>query len=354
MKTSAFDYALPEERIAHEPVSPRDAARLLVHHIGADETRHVRVRDLPDCLDPKDLLVVNDTRVRSARLLGRRRSGAAVELLLLERSAAGAWQALVQPAGRLKPGEEVELEGGALFARMLGRGRDESDRPLPEWTLELFGANGEVASEETIAEFGRVPLPPYIRRSGSHARQRDQRDYQTIFARELGAAAAPTAGLHFTDELLARLDQAGIERATLTLHVGAGTFRPVTAQDTDEHRMHAEQFVLPQATAEAVARCRARGGRVVGVGTTSARVLESRASGDGVQPGAGSTDLFITPGFRFGALDALLTNFHLPQSTLLMLVSALAGRERTLSLYQEAIEDGYRFYSYGDAMLLLP
>ena len=354
MKTSAFDYRLPEERIAHEPVWPRDSARMLVHGIAAGETRHLRVRDLPDCLGPEDLLVVNDTRVRSARLLGKRRSGAAVELLLLERNAAGAWQALVQPAARLKPGEEVELEGGALLARMLERGRDEAGLPLAEWTLELFDAAGAAAGEEAVAEFGRVPLPPYIRRSGSEARPADQRDYQTIFARELGAAAAPTAGLHFTAELLARLDRAGIERAALTLHVGAGTFRPVTAEDTDQHRMHSERFVLPAATVRAVARCRARSGRVVCVGTTPARVLESCVSDGGLRPGRGSTDLFITPGFRFRALDAILTNFHLPRSTLLMLVSAFAGRERTLSLYREAIEHGYRFYSYGDAMLLLP
>jgi S-adenosylmethionine:tRNA ribosyltransferase-isomerase len=311
------------------------------------------VRDLPDCLGPLDLLVVNDTRVRNARLIGKRRSGAAVEVLLLERSPAGVWQALVQPAARLKPGEEVELEGGALLARMLERGRDAAGR-LAEWRLELFDATGRAADEGAVEEFGRVPLPPYIRRAGSEARPADRRDYQTIFARELGAAAAPTAGLHFTDELLARLERAGIERRALTLHVGAGTFRPVTALDTDEHRMHAEHYVLPTATARAVEGCRARGGRVVCVGTTSARVLESCASDGGVTAGRGSTDLFITPGFRFRAMDGILTNFHLPQSTLLMLVSAFAGRERTLSLYREAIELEYRFYSYGDAMLLLP
>lgn len=342
MKVSDFDYELPPDRIAQVPAVPRDAARLLAHDVGADRSEHARVRELDRFLGPGDLLVVNDTRVRRARLCGRRATGGAVQVLLLEPLGEGRWRALARPAGKLRAGELLELEGGRLTARACERG------PGGEWILEL-------ADEGRIEQVGRMPLPPYIRRppGDDPLRELDREAYQTVFARELGAVAAPTAGLHFTRELLERLEQAGAERARVTLHVGLGTFRPVGVEDTDEHEMHAEAYELPEETVAAVARCRERGGRVVAVGTTTVRVLETCAQGDGrVRAGSGETRLFLEPGARFRVVDALMTNFHLPRSTLLMLVAAFAGRERILRLYAEAIERGYRFYSYGDAMLL--
>ena len=354
MKITEFDYELPAGRIALEPARPRDAARLLVHEIASDSTRHQLVRDLDLVLAPGDLLVVNDTRVRAARLIGSRASGGQVELLLLEREPAitgGAWRALARPASRLRPGEEVALEGGALTARFLARG------PAGEWRLELRGEAGGPAGEEEIERHGRMPLPPYLGRPRGDDpwRELDRESYQTVFARERGAVAAPTAGLHFTPELALRLEQRGVSFARVTLHVGEGTFRPVTVEDTGEHRMHAERYELGEDAARAVNSCRARGGRVLAVGTTSVRVLETCAEDSGlVRAQRGETALFLVPGARFRAVDALLTNFHLPRSTLLMLVAAFAGRERVLRLYAEAIERGYRFYSYGDAMLLLP
>jgi S-adenosylmethionine:tRNA ribosyltransferase-isomerase len=353
VKVADFDYVLPPERIAQAPVEPRDSAKLFVHDIGRDASEHVHVRDLATLLAPGDLLVVNDTRVRSARLVGARASGGAVELLLLERLASGEWRALARPAARLKPGEVVELEGGALDARMLERERDAESG---EWRVELVDRRASgLAIDALIERVGRAPLPPYIRRPRGvdSEREHDRERYQTVFARELGAVAAPTAGLHFTPELLARLEQRGVERATVTLHVGEGTFRAVTAEDTDQHVMHRERYELPQPTVLAVERCRARGGRVVAVGTTSVRVLESCAEASRtLRAGAGSTQLFLVPGADFHVVDALLTNFHLPRSTLLMLVAAFAGRERVLGLYAEAVAAQYRFYSYGDAMLL--
>jgi S-adenosylmethionine:tRNA ribosyltransferase-isomerase len=392
VKTSDFDYELPESAIAQEPAVPRDAARLLVYDIARDRTEHRTARDLPEILRAGDLLVVNDTRVRPARLFGRRASGGSVELLMLGPVAMGAtstkgatepagptrtegapgapgaacttgasatpgrWRAFVKPAKRLRSGESVELEGGALVARAVERVADGA-----EWIVEIQDPRAPSRSvEELLEERGHVPLPPYIHRGfrtdpddASEARDRER--YQTVFAAHPGAVAAPTAGLHFTHELLARLAERGIERASVTLHVGAGTFQPVQVEEVEEHCMHAEEFVLDDAAVAAVERARARGGRVIAVGTTSARVLESCAGEDGrLHASAGSTRLFITPGRRFRAIDGLLTNFHLPRSTLLMLVSAFAGRERVLRLYREALERGYRFYSYGDAMLLLP
>ena len=356
MRVSDFDYELPPERIAQEPAHPRDSARLLLHRLAADETEHLRCADIDRVLAPGDLLVVNDTRVRAARLVGQRASGGVVELLLVERLDARRWRALVKPAGRLRAGERLELEGGALVATLTERPRRPDGGPAPEWLLELEpGAGGEV--EVALERHGRMPLPPYIRRprGADPRRDEDRASYQTVFARESGAVAAPTAGLHFTPALLERLAARGVERAALTLHVGEGTFKPVSAQRTEEHQMHAESYTLPAATVAAVERCRQRAGRVVAVGTTSVRVLESCVDSAGrLQPGSGSTRLFLVPGARFQRVDALLTNFHLPRSTLLMLVSALAGRERVLRLYGQAIERGYRFYSYGDAMLLLP
>ena len=360
MRTSDFDYELPSERIAQAPADPRDSARMLVCERASGAVRHRTVRDLPEELAAGDLLVVNDTRVLPARLAARRASGGAVELLFLEPSAPGArghWRALVRPARKLRVGEEL-LGPGGLVARAIEREREPGGEAGAVWTVALDDpARPERTVEDLLERHGRVPLPPYIER----ARAGDARDpvdreaYQTVFAEHRGAVAAPTAGLHFTPELLGRLEDARVERASVTLHVGLGTFQPVVAEDLDEHRMHAERFVLPEATASAVAAARARGARVVAVGTTTVRVLESCAADDGrLRAGAGETRLFVRPGTRFRAIDALLTNFHLPRSTLLMLVSALLGRERTLELYAEAVRREYRFFSYGDAMLVLP
>ena len=358
MKLSDFDYELPPERIAQRPAEPRDAARLLVHDVPRDATSHAIVRELPRFLEPGDLLVVNDTRVRPARLFGRRGSGGAVELLVLGRGKEpGTWRAMVRPAKRLREGELLELEAGALRGRALRREPDEQGELGAEWLFEIADVQDpDRAVEDCLERFGRMPLPPYIERSRDPAspREEDTASYQTIFARVAGAVAAPTAGLHFTEVLLADLERRGIEFARITLHVGAGTFQPVATEAIVDHRMHAEELRVDAAAAGAIERARARGGRVVAVGTTSARAIESACDATGVvRPFAGSTRLFVVPGYRLRAVDALLTNFHLPRSTLLMLVSAFAGRERILALYAEAIAHGYRFYSYGDAMLLL-
>jgi S-adenosylmethionine:tRNA ribosyltransferase-isomerase len=358
MKVSDFEYELPEERIAQRPVEPRDAARLLVHDVRRDTTQHLLVRDLPHILAPGDLLVVNDTRVRPARWIWRRRSGGAVELLMLGTAGSPTrWRAMTRPAKRLREGERLELQGGALVARACERIRDSQGRPGPEWIFEIQDASGENRTvEECLDRYGRMPLPPYIQRSEADdpGPDADRVWYQTIFARDAGAVAAPTAGLHFTRDLLDRLDERGIERAEVTLHVGLGTFQPINTAAVEDHVMHAETFRVPATTAAAFERTLARGGRVLAVGTTSARALESACDASGrIRPGSGETRLFITPGYRFNAVGALLTNFHLPRSTLLMLVSAFASRERILRLYAEAIARDYRFYSYGDAMLLI-
>jgi S-adenosylmethionine:tRNA ribosyltransferase-isomerase len=351
MRLEDFDYELPLELVAQEPAARREDARLLVHDVGADETRHSSVSDLPELLSPRDLLVLNDTRVLPVRLFGRRSSGGRVEVLLtsLETPPAG-WRALVNPARKLRAGEEIPLEGGALLARMVERAGD-------EWRLELLDCAREPATEALLEAHGRMPLPPYVRRprGGPDAwRELDRERYQTVFAREPGAVAAPTAGLHLSHELLERIETRGIALARVTLHVGPGTFRPVSTERVEEHRMHAESYVVSPEVCAAIAACRARGGRVIAVGTTSLRALESRPAEGGVPtPGGGETELFVLPGHRFAVIDALLTNFHLPRSTLLMLVSAFAGRERILRLYAEAVTRRYRFFSYGDAMLLL-
>ena len=345
MLTDDFDFHLPDSCIAQHPV-PRGESRLLVIDAEGEE-RHRLTRDLPALLRPGDLLVVNDTRVVPARLFGRRRPGGGkVECLLVEKTAERTWDALVKPGRRARPGTMIDFpseddEVGAdpvLSAEVLAKGED--------------GRHSLRFSEEPephLERLGHVPLPPYIKRQDEAA---DQASYQTVFARSPGAIAAPTAGLHFSDDLLARLAEQGIDQATVTLHVGIGTFKPVTAALVHEHRMEAERWVIPEETARAIARCRRAGGRVVAVGTTVVRTLESAGRGGELVAGSGRTELFVTPGFRFQVVDALLTNFHLPRSTLLMLVSALAGRRRVLAAYQEAIAAGYRFYSYGDAMLL--
>lgn len=350
MKVSEFDYELPPERIAQEPSARREDARLLVHEVATNETAHRVIRDLPELLRAGDLLVVNDTRVRRARLHLRRTTGGAVELLLFGPEpgceADSTWRCMAKPAARLKPGEIVADESGEFQVRMRERVGG------PEWLVDLPQLESE-ALEEQLEKFGTLPLPPYIQRQAGSESAVDAERYQTVYSDQLGAVAAPTAGLHFTQELLQRLEATGIESARVTLHVGAGTFQPIGVEETDEHEMHSEEYLVPQATVDAVARCRARGGRVVAVGTTSLRALESSLDADEqLISGSGATELFVTPGYRFAVVDVLLTNFHLPRSTLLMLVAAFCGQERMFELYREAIEREYRFYSYGDAMLL--
>lgn len=299
------------------------------------------VRELPRFLSPGDLLVLNDTRVMPARLIGEKAgTGGAVEVLLLDAQGPGVWEALVRPGRRLRPGAEVLFGGGLLRARVVDATPSGGRILRFEWEGSSF--------EEALHRLGEVPLPPYIKEKLD-----DPERYQTVFSREEGSKAAPTAGLHFTPELLARLEEQGVEIAYVTLHVGLGTFRPVKSEYVHQHAMHAEYYRLPEATAEAVQRARARGGRVVAVGTTVVRTLEAQAAGGQVKAGHGWTRIFIYPGYEFKAVDALLTNFHLPRSTLLMLVCAFAGRQRVLSAYERAKELGYRFFSFGDAMLIL-
>jgi S-adenosylmethionine:tRNA ribosyltransferase-isomerase len=354
MRLSDFDFELPPERIAQQPVPERDAARLLVHERASGVTEHRSVRDLPELLRQGDLVVVNDTRVLRARLFARRASGGRVEFLLLEPAPSDPtlWSALVHPARRLSVGERLELEGAEAWLRLVARERQPDGSPAMEWQVRAEDEGGAGLDANAVMErVGHLPLPPYVERADDAL---DGVRYQTVFARAPGAVAAPTAGLHFTPELLARLACRGIEHAALTLHVGPGTFQPVKSEDVVAHRLHAERFVLPSITVAAIERARARGGRVVAVGTTVTRTLESCVGEDGVlRAREGTTELFLLPGARFRIVDALLTNFHLPRSTLLMLVSAFAGRERVLALYREALARDYRFYSYGDAMLLL-
>jgi S-adenosylmethionine:tRNA ribosyltransferase-isomerase len=346
---SAFDYELPEERIAQQPNPSRDAARLLVlDRSEKAATQHARVRDLPELLAPGDLLVVNATRVLPARLLGQRESGGLAEALVIGPTAtAGRFRALLRISGRLRPGIKLRFSASSEALSL--------DAEVAE-----LCEDGEVvlAFEPGVSPYsvGRAPLPPYIRRTRNAADEdeRIERErYQTIFARVPGAIAAPTAGLHLTQPVFDALGQAGVACAEVVLHVGPGTFRPLREQDLQSGRLHAEPFELPEATATAIDETRERGGRVVAVGTTTTRVLEARATADGrVRPGSGQTQLFLRPGDRFRVVDALLTNFHLPRSSLLLLVAAFAGRRRVLEAYREALACGYRFYSYGDAMLI--
>jgi len=352
VRVDLFDFDLPEDRIALRPANPRDSARLLV--VRGDRFEDRIVRDLPEFLRPGDALVFNDTKVIPARLTGRRRRGEAVaqiEATLHMRAGPDRWKAFLRPAKRVNVGERIEFghEGrvcllGTLAATVAEKGEGGE-------ALLVFDFHGPVL-DEAIASLGHIPLPPYIA-SKREEDERDRVDYQTIYAREEGAVAAPTAGLHFTPELFERLDAMGIERHFVTLHVGAGTFLPVKAEDTSEHRMHAEIGVVTRETAEALNAVRRRGGRIVSVGTTSLRLLESAAVETGeIAPWSGATDIFITPGYRFRAVDVLVTNFHLPRSTLFMLVSAFCGLERMKAAYAHAIANQYRFYSYGDASLL--
>ena len=353
MRVDLFDFDLPDARIALRPAEPRDAARLLVVKPG-EGLRDRVVRDLPGLLRAGDALVFNDTRVIPAQLTGlRRREGslAQIDATLHMRLGPDRWKAFVRPAKRLVAGDRIAFGHQSNLCLMGSL----------DATVEEKGEAGEVtlafdltgpALDEAIRTAGHVPLPPYIA-SKRDEDARDREDYQTIYAREEGAVAAPTAGLHFTPELFAALDAAGIERHFVTLHVGAGTFLPVKADDTDDHRMHAETGYVPAQTAAALNAVKRRGGRIVAVGTTSLRLLESAAGDGGELAGwSGATEIFITPGYRFRTADMLMTNFHLPRSTLFMLVSAFSGLETMRAAYDHAIRSGYRFYSYGDASLL--
>lgn len=342
MRVDLFDFELPPESIALRPARPRDAARMLVVE-GPDGIVDRHVRDLPSCLRPGDVLVFNDTRVIPAQLEGTR-GEARIGATLHKRIDLRRWQAFVRNAKRLKVGDRI-IFPAEVVALAEERHDDGS------WTLFF---EGDEPVEVLLERAGRMPLPPYI--AGKRATdEADASDYQTMFAREKGAVAAPTAALHFTPGLVEALDAAGGARETLTLHVGAGTFLPVKADDTQDHRMHAEWGRIDQATADRLNAARASGGRIIAVGTTSLRLLESATGEDGViRSFDGDTAIFITPGYRFKAIDGLMTNFHLPKSTLFMLVSALMGLERMQSIYAHAIKNGYRFYSYGDSSLLLP
>jgi S-adenosylmethionine:tRNA ribosyltransferase-isomerase len=344
---SEFDFDLPAELIAQEPAPTRSASRLLVLDRASGEIRHSSIEALPDELASGDLVVVNDTRVFAARLFGvREPSGGAVECLLLRHLGGDLWQALVHPGQKLKPGSHVRFgtTRPILRAEILER------HTFGRRTIRLWREDGGDV-DEAIDALGQIPLPPYIKRP---AEQSDRERYQTVFAQTRGSVAAPTAGLHFTPEILERLIVRGIERTSITLHVGYGTFEPIRTEIIEEHRIHAEPFAIPASTSRAIETARAAGRRIVAVGTTTTRTLEhvARLHGGRVPATAGEADLYITPGFEFQVVGALLTNFHLPRSSLLVLVSAFAGRELVLRAYREAIRERYRFYSYGDAMLI--
>jgi S-adenosylmethionine:tRNA ribosyltransferase-isomerase len=352
MHISDFDYDLPDRLIAQEPPAERDQSRLMVLRRDSSPPAHHTFRDLPSLLEPGDLLVLNDTRVLPARLIGRReRTGGKWEGLFLREELEGVWELLTQTRGRLAADEiilvdpETPATGEALRLRLMGKSASGRWLARPEET-------GPAAA--LLARYGRTPLPPYIRKG--RAAPGDRERYQTVYARQAGAVAAPTAGLHFTRGLFDALHERGIERTFVTLHIGVGTFQPVTVEDVTQHRVQPEWGEVRAAAAEAVAACRARGRRVVAVGTTSVRVLETAAlaSGDGpLRPWSGWADLTIRPPFRFRVVDALATNFHLPRSSLLMLVAAFAGLDVVKAAYRLAVEREYRFYSYGDAMVIL-
>jgi S-adenosylmethionine:tRNA ribosyltransferase-isomerase len=351
---ASYAYDLPDELIAQEPLADRAAARLLVVNRADGSLVHRSIRDLPGLLAPGDLVVVNDTKVVPARLVGRRaRTGGRWEGLFLRREPGGpdvsAWVVLAQTRGRPEVGERIVLTGrdGADGESLELLGRADGGA----WLARPVGEAAAEPAEAVLLRVGRVPLPGYIRGGVEHEGDLDR--YQTVFAREAGSAAAPTAGLHFTEEVFAALASRGVERAAVTLHVGLGTFRPITAERLDAHVMHSEWCTCPPETVAAVWRTRARGGRVVAVGTTAVRTLETAALGGTLSPWSGATDLFITPGFPFRAVDALLTNFHMPRTTLMVLVSALASRDLVMRAYAEAIRERYRMLSYGDAMLIL-
>ncbi len=344
MLISEFDFQLPPELIAQDPLPERDASRLLVLDRRTGEIRHRAFRDLPELLAPGDLVVRNRSRVLAARLLGRRAKGGEAEVLLLRDRGEGKWEAMVRPGRYLRPGQRVTVDDD--FSVVI-----ETEALAEDGRRRVCLISKRRDVEGALQRCGHVPLPPYIRRPD---RPEDAERYQTVYAREPGSIAAPTAGLHFTPALLERLRTRGVATADVVLHVGPGTFKPVTVEDVADHRLPPEPFEVPGETARGVAETKARGGRVVAVGTTSVRTLEASAAEHGVvTAGAGETALVIVPGHRFQVTDALVTNFHLPRSSLLLLVSAFASRERVLAAYAEAVRAGYRFYSYGDAMLIV-
>ena len=341
MKTSDFDYDLPEELIAQTPAEPRDHSRLLVYHRKDGRIEHKHFYDIIDYLNPGDALVINETKVIPARLLGvKEDTGVPVEVLLLRRRSASDWEALVRPGRRLRPGSFCSFGDGLLRCEVLDNVEETGGRVVRFYHSGVF--------EEILDRLGEMPLPPYI-----HEKLQDANRYQTVYAKQEGSAAAPTAGLHFTPELLDCIRAKGITVVPVLLHVGLGTFRPVKAENAEEHVMHSEFCQVSPEAADTLNRVRKAGGRVVCVGTTSVRTLETMAGEDGaIRPGAQDTAIFIYPGVRIKAVDALITNFHLPQSTLLMLVSALTGREEALRVYREAVRERYRFFSFGDAMFI--
>ena len=341
MKTSDFDYDLPEELIAQTPVEPRDHSRLLVYHRKDGQVEHKHFYDIIDYLNPGDALVINETKVIPARLLGvKEDTGVPVEVLLLRRHSATDWEALVRPGRRLRPGTVCSFGDGLLRCEVLDNVEEIGGR------IVRFMCDG--VFEEVLDRLGEMPLPPYI-----HEKLQDASRYQTVYAKQEGSAAAPTAGLHFTPELLDRIRAKGITVVPVLLHVGLGTFRPVKVENAEEHVMHSEFCQVSPEAADTLNRIRSAGGRIVCVGTTSVRTLETMADDDGIiHPGARDTAIFIYPGVKIKAVDALITNFHLPQSTLLMLVSALTGREEALRVYREAVQERYRFFSFGDAMFI--
>ncbi|MBE5797109.1 MAG: tRNA preQ1(34) S-adenosylmethionine ribosyltransferase-isomerase QueA [Clostridiales bacterium] len=341
MRTADFDYHLPEELIAQTPVEPRDHSRLMVVHRGDGTREHKHFYDIIDYLNPGDALVINETKVIPARLLGvKEDTGVPVEILLLRRENTTDWEALVKPGRRLKPGAVCVFGDGLLRCEVLSS--------VPEIGGRIVRFMYDGVFEEILDRLGEMPLPPYI-----HEKLQDRTRYQTVYAKNEGSAAAPTAGLHFTPELLEKVKAKGVTIVPVTLHVGLGTFRPVTVEDVDTHVMHSEYYQVTQEAADKLNAIRAAGGRIICVGTTSVRTLETVATEDGVvHAGAGDTAIFIYPGKKIKAVDALITNFHLPQSTLLMLVSTFMGRETALDVYREAVEERYRFFSFGDAMFI--
>ncbi|MCI8854790.1 MAG: tRNA preQ1(34) S-adenosylmethionine ribosyltransferase-isomerase QueA [Lachnospiraceae bacterium] len=344
MKTSDFYYDLPQELIAQDPLEDRSSSRLLVLHRETGEWEHRSFRDILEYLHPGDCLVVNDTKVIPARLMGEKEgTGAGIEVLLLKRREGNpgetVWETLVKPGKKARPGARILFGGGILTGEVL---------EVVEEGNRLIRFTYEGIFEEILDQLGQMPLPPYI----TH-QLKDKNRYQTVYAKHEGSAAAPTAGLHFTPELLEEIQKKGVKLAHVTLHVGLGTFRPVKVEEVTEHHMHTEFYVVEEEEARVINETKASGGRVICVGTTSCRTLESAAEADGtLRAGSGWTDIFIYPGYEFKILDGLITNFHLPESTLLMLVSALCGQERILAAYEEAVRQRYRFFSFGDAMLI--
>ena len=340
-RTSDYDFFLPGNQIAQQPLEERDASRLMLVNRAAGTIEHRAFKDIVELIEPRDVLVVNRTRVLRARLLGRRASGAPAEILLLKPIGDGAYEAMVSPGGKLKPGRRVDIAPG-FSAEIL---------EVTERRTRILRLHADIPLDDAIERFGHVPLPPYIERPDAPS---DAERYQTVFAQERGSVAAPTAGLHFTSELLDALAERGVARAEVLLHVGAGTFKPVEVEDPAEHVMHSEWYSVSEESARLINDRRAAGGRVWAVGTTSVRTLETAADDAGrIRAGSGDTNIFIRPPARVRAVDCVVTNFHLPRSTLIMLVAAFAGYDLTMRAYRAAVDAGYRFYSYGDAMAIV-